>query len=368
MKKLAFILIYLLVNVLPTSGSTHDGDTIRIPGRSAMSLQFHTGFLMAHRPSVVYLQRDHALAVELSWHFHPDRTTDWQSLYSFPNLAISYRYINFGNPEQLGTAHCIYPQLQLPLTNHNPFALQARIGFGLGLMTKTFDEEDNYKNLTISSHINAAVMFGLQARIFTNKKTQLVTGIDFFHISNGAAQMPNLGLNIPTLNVGIIHYNGAPEKVARTTRSAVLRKREAGIYYATGFNEKYPPGGNKYLVQVMNGFYQVTAGRKGVLGGGADFIYDTSLPAELKEEGKSGNYFKDATRIGLYGSAGLRVSKFDLLLQTGWYIHNNEKSDGNIYSRLALRYQFHKHFFAGMHLKTHFGRADYTEWTIGYKF
>jgi len=367
-KKLCLYLICILFIPVQVPGSTASGDSIQLPGNSAIGFQLHTGFLMAHRPSVVYLQRDHAQAFELNWYFKQDRTKEWQSLYSFPSLAITYRYINFGNPEQLGTAHCIYPQLLLPLFKQKPLVLQARIGFGIGLLTKRFDENENYKNLTISSHINAAVLMGLQSRIFINRKTQLIAGLDLFHISNGAAQMPNLGLNIPTINVGIIHYNGAPEKVARTARPAVLRKREAGIYYATGFNEKYPPGGNKYLVQVMNGFYQVTAGRKGVLGGGADFIYDTSLPAELKEEGKSGNYFKNATRIGLYGSAGLRVSKFDLLLQTGWYIHNNEKSDGNIYSRLALRYQFHKHFFAGMHLKTHFGRADYTEWTIGYKF
>lgn len=368
MKKLCLLLFSILANVLPSKGGTTSGDTLRFPGRSALSLRLHTGFLMAHRPSVVYLQRDHAQAVELSWHFHPDRTTDWQSLYSFPTLAISYRYINFGNPEQLGFAHCIYPELQLPLLKQKPFTLQARIGFGLGLMTKTFDEEDNYKNLTISSHINAAVMFGLQARIFSSKKTQIITGIDFFHISNGAAQMPNLGLNIPTINLGVIHYNGLPESVVRKNKPEFPRKKETGIYYAAGFNEKYPPGGDKYIVQVLNGFYQITSGNKGLLGGGIDFIYDTSLPAELKEEGKASKYMEDALRIGIYGSAGLRISAFDLLLQTGGYLHNNEKSDGNIYSRLALRYQFHQHFFAGMHLKTHFGRADYTEWTIGYKF
>lgn len=368
MKKAIFLFLFLLTEWPARASLIAPADSVQRPGSWAIAVQANHGFVMAHRPSIRYLQRDHLFSTEVSWYLRTAPTADWQSVYNFPNIGISYRYIDFGNREILGSGHCIYPQLLFPLLKRKPLHLQARVGVGIGLVTRRFDTENNYKNLAIGSRINGTVLFGLQGRIFPARRLQILAGIDFVHLSNSAARLPNLGLNMPMIYTGLLWYGGAPVKTIRQFPERRPAHHAPGIYYAMGFNEKYPPGGPKYLVHILNGNYEFSAGRKGLFGGGMDFIFDTSLPAELQEKGMKDNYFEDATRIGLYGSMGLRIADVDLLFQTGVYLYNNEKSDGDIYSRLALRYHFHQHFYGGIHLKTHFGRADYTEWALGYIF
>lgn len=124
---------------------------------------------MAHRPSVVYLQEGHAVATEFTVYFTAKPEQTWSHLYNFPMTGFSYRLINFGNKEKIGLAHCLYPQIVFPLLKHPHLALLARTGVGLGYVEKPFDPETNYKNLTIGSHLNAAVLFGIQGRIFAEK-------------------------------------------------------------------------------------------------------------------------------------------------------------------------------------------------------
>lgn len=343
-------------------------DTTVIQGSWSAGIQLNGGFMMAHRPSVVYLQEGHAMAGELFIYRSIGPDKEWGHLYNFPMAGLAYRIIDFGNKEKIGLAHCIYPHLLLPIFSKHRMRLQARLGAGIGYVQKPFDTESNYKNLTIGSHLNAAVLFGLQTRIFTGHHRQLTLGIDLFHLSNGATRVPNLGINMPSLNIGYTFFGGETIRCTRQLPPTKKMKIEPGFYYAFGFNEKYPPGGSKYWIQAVNGFLQTTVGRKGLLAGGFDYIYDTSIPPSLQDEGKAGNYFSDASRAGIYGSAGLRLSRTDLLFQTGLYLHNNDKSDGSIYSRLCIRYHLNQHLFAGAHLKAHYGKADYAEWAIGYTF
>ena len=358
-------LLLLAFRALANAGAP---DSLHTPGAWSVGVQVHSGFIMAHRPSVVYLQERHARAAEFSFLLYSNPNKEWSHLYNFPVLGLSYRTVDFGNSSKIGLAHCLYPQIQFPLTGKTRHALMLRFGIGVGYVEKPFDADNNYKNLTIGSHLNAAVLFGLQVRFFTQRTLQVSTGIDFFHLSNGAARVPNLGINLPSFHFGLIYNGGAEIHTARTQPEKKPGKHEPGIYYALGFNEKYPPGGPTYWISVINAFYQHTAGRKGLMGAGIDYIYDPSIPAALSDEGQAGHYFTDATRVGIYGSLGLRISRLDLLFQTGTYLHNKDKSDGDLYSRLCARFHINKHLFAGAHLKAHYGRADYGEWAIGYQF
>ena len=44
------------------------------------------------------------------------------------------------------------------------------------------------------------------------------------------------------------------------------------------------------------------------------------------------------------------------------------KSNGPLYEKLSLQYNFPKDLFAMVMLKVHWGRADYIGWGLGYKF
>ena len=358
-------IIYLLL--LLHGGSAIGQDTTYTPGRWSFSFQAHTGFLMAHRPTIIYLQDEKAYAYEFSILKSRTGEADWHSRFNYPLIGFSYRYSNFGNSKRIGNAHALYPQLLLPLFHKQRLRVGVRFGFGFGYVEKPFDVRDNYKNLAIGSHLNASVLLGLQFRALIRKRVQISTGLDFYHLSNGAASIPNLGINLPSIYMGINYFSGTATNNFYTAREKPTRKTEITIYYAAGIKEKYPPAGPKYLVNVLNGQIHTTSGTKGLLGGGIEYMLDESLPAKLEDDGIQTAFIEGATRIGLFGSAGYRMGKWDGHFQTGFYLYNRYKPDGDLYSRIAIRHHFNQHLFATLNLKTHYAKADYAEWGIGYR-
>lgn len=366
--KQVLIIIVLVKLLLGVELALAQGDSIQTPGNWSIGLGLHTGFLIAHRPSIVYLQKDHVKEVEITLLKSCKGDKEWHKLYNYPLYGIGYRYLYFGNDQQLGRGHSLYMQMQLPLTHSNRFRSTVRFGYGLGYVEKPFNTVDNYKNLAIGSKLNGTVLAGLQFRALASKKLQIQGGVDFFHFSNGAARIPNLGLNIPSINFGLSYFTGASSKTERLPYQPIKRNKELSIYTAIGFKEKYPPDGPTYLVNIFNAQYHFPIGQKALLGGGGDLIIDRSLPVRLEEDSIKTRFIEGAIRGGLFGSAGLRIGKWDGMFQTGIYLYNKVKEDGNLYSRLAVRYHINRNFFACFNLKTHFAKADYFEWGVGYIF
>ncbi|MBL7922985.1 MAG: acyloxyacyl hydrolase [Bacteroidia bacterium] len=363
--RLLFLLCFFLPGIKTARGQA---DSMLAPGKWNFGISLHTGFIIAHRPAMVHLQKEHSSILELSLLRSASGEKDWHHHYNFPLYGVGYRYFNFGNPEELGRGHALYSQLLFPLLKKNRLRLGIRFGLGVGYVEKPFNIEKNYKNLAIGSRINGTLTTGLQFRVFTSKRLQVQTGLDFFHFSNGAAKLPNLGINLPSIYAGISYFEGKPEYKRKADKSDEKRKNELTATLAFGLKEKYPPEGPSFFISVLHAQYHFAAGKKGLLGGGAEFIVDESLPVRLEEDDIDGGFLDGALRAGVFGSAGIRLGAWDGHLQTGYYLYNKMKEDGFIYSRLLMRFHFHPSLFASFGLKTHFGRADYFEWGIGYRF
>jgi hypothetical protein len=72
-------------------------------------------------------------------------------------------------------------------------------------------------------------------------------------------------------------------------------------------------------------------------------------------------------RPGIHGAYQLRIATIGLLFNLGFYPYTRYKNDGNFYHRIGLRY-YHERFFACVNLKTHYARADFFEWGLGWVF
>jgi hypothetical protein len=58
-----------------------------------------------------------------------------------------------------------------------------------------------------------------------------------------------------------------------------------------------------------------------------------------------------------------------MLVQLGVYVYKPyQYIDNRLYQRYGLKYSINRHLFAGVMLKTHFGTADFMEWTLGVKW
>src|SRR5690606_3280921 len=63
----------------------------------------------------------------------------------------------------------------------------------------------NPYNVVIGSKTNAYLNAGLYLRWALTPHTDLATGIDFSHFSNGNTNFPNAGLNMVGLKIGVLY-------------------------------------------------------------------------------------------------------------------------------------------------------------------
>jgi Lipid A 3-O-deacylase (PagL) len=343
-------------------------DTQIAPGQWSIGMNIHKGFIIAHRPAMVHLQKQFSTELEISYLKTVEGSKAWHSEYNFPQYGLGYKYFDFGNREELGQGHSLFGQVVYPLIRKNRLRMGAKVGVGVGYVEKPFNVSDNYKNLAIGTRLNGFVNAGIRFQFLTRKNFQINAGIDFAHFSNGSFRKPNLGINLPSLNFGGIYYCGEPLVGKKPTNEILKRNHEFTATLAIAVKEVYPPNGDKYAVNILHIQYHHPLHRKGFIGGGIEGTIDRSLPFQLEEKAAGHSYFANTIRSGIFGSAGLRMGNWDGYFQMGMYTYNRYKEDGNIYNRLLLRYAITKRTFASFGLKSHFGKADYFEWGLGIKF
>lgn len=357
------LLLLLIAPASPLFGQ----DSLRSPGTWSIGVNVHTGFLIAHRPALVYLQKGHSHTFEFTAYRSVKGDRDWHGWFNYPMLGFGFRSIATGNREELGQVYGAFAQLLFPLRKSHRLAFNVRMGLGLGYVEKPFDIRENYKNVAIGSSWNGAVNAGLQARLFCGKRLQLSGGLDAVHFSNGSAFQPNLGINIVGVNAGLVWFVG-PEL---SYPPRVVQKKEARQEFSTALHvaikDLVPDDGPRYGVLIWNATYLREAGHKSVWGGGLDYFLDGSLPHRPETDSVPGSFMAEASRIGLFGAYGLRMGRWDGLFQTGFYPYSGVKEDGLIYNRLAFRYFVKPTVYLCVNLKSHFARADYFEWGIGYR-
>ncbi len=135
-----------------------------------------------------------------------------------------------------------------------------------------------------------------------------------------------------------------------------------------GFKEIPPPYGKKFTVFVTSLLQERRISYKSSFGIGADFFYNSSLKVLMERKSEASVAESKVIQSGLLFSYTLHFNQFELKMQQGFYIHDNWKVDGNFYHRFGLRYRVTDHLFAQLTLKTHFAKADYGEWGMGYSF
>jgi hypothetical protein len=300
----------------------------------------------------------------------------WERAYAYPILGVSLFYTGLGNSEELGQAFALMPFINFPLYKQKNFMVGFRFALGLGYLTNKFNRLENYTNLAIGSHFNAAVNLQFEARYRINPWLTASAGVCLQHFSNGSLKTPNYGLNAPLVNVGIA-FKPAKENKNITDRfyppiepfSAILQRAiEFNIGAAVGYKNMEQDLGDNYFVYHLyeNTFYQVT--RKSKVGLGLDLSYD---PSQLKILELAGTEVKSNLQIlrpGVNAAYMLVLSKIGFIFNLGYYLGGLEKHNGPLYEKLSFQYNFSENFFANVMLKVHFGRADYIGWGFGYKF
>jgi hypothetical protein len=78
-----------------------------------------------------------------------------------------------------------------------------KFALGLGYLTQRYDAVYNPENRAIGSHINGYMQLGLSVEKSLYKNSMMFLEFGLAHFSNACWKFPNLGVNLPYLQVGI---------------------------------------------------------------------------------------------------------------------------------------------------------------------
>jgi hypothetical protein len=327
------------------------------------------GFLWAHSPTVVYLQKEHTQAYEVTISKPITGQRFWHTFYRDAVVGVSLLHYNLGNNGLLGSATGVYGFNKFNIAGHRGAHLRFCLGSGVGYLSKTFDKTENHKNVTIGSHINALVNFQLLFEQCITPRLFFNAGIGITHFSNGAFRTPNLGLNLPAVTAGLLYrFQPAPITPRYAKNEFEAERRLIFSVIATvGRKEIYPPDGHGYFVNGLMFNITKTIGIKSALTLTLEGFNDRSIKAIMQHNDAKANpsYFQ-TVRPGIAFGYDLWLGKLSFLFQAGVYPYTYYKGDGHIYSRIGWRYRLPYGLLANLTLKTHFAKADCVEFGIGY--
>ena len=332
-----------------------------------LGFRYHYGFILVHVPSLQHFSGAHFPVYEITLTKLTYGNKDWQQAYHNPDLGMSFYVTDFGKNKFLGKGYALFPNITFHYLRKKWLHANFRIGAGLGYIEKPFERLHNYKNSAIGSHINSAISILIETKYTLNARTNLGIGVALNHFSNGATKTPNLGINMATANIALA-YTFADRPISAIDSNRTFKKHfEYLALLCGGYKEIAPAGGNKYAV--VNFSFNVARVRslRGKWGGGIDIFHDASIKEQFQRDSISANNFS-ITQAGVNLSWEVIFGKVSFPLQAGVYAFSKYKGNGVLYNRYGVRYQFHKNLVANFSIKTHYAKADYFEWGIGYKW
>jgi hypothetical protein len=262
--------------------------------------------------------------------------------------------------------------LQKPFTFRTGSGLRLKIGTGIAYGTNPYHPDKNFQNAALGSRINYAMRGEIFWTQFLSRSWQLNSGLMITHFSNAALKVPNLGLNVIGLTAGF-SYLPHPERAVRQlpdTLSETSRKRYA-LHLSGAFTlkEVQLPGRRKYPGTVFSAYLSRRLNAKSTLLAGTDLTVNSAEKILISRDTTiQGDRRPDFKRAAATIGHELTISnRLSLLSQAGIYFYQPYPAEAPFYLRNGLKYYFHQTLFGSITLKTHYGTADFLEWTIGFR-
>ncbi|MCH2214524.1 MAG: acyloxyacyl hydrolase [Flavobacteriales bacterium] len=321
------------------------------------------GVLMPHHADMEYLVDGHVLGGEVTFSKRADGSKDWHHRFLFPRWGVALNAYDLGS-SHLGTGYASRLFFDLPLNKTRELGL--KISFGAGWITNPFDEEDNVRNSAIGSSLNATVGLEVHYNLNLSDKISIRPGIGIHHYSNGAWKMPNSGINLGLLRVGIMYRFEESEIPEILIKEMGPQTSEILAGISGGLKEILPIGGDKYGVLNLFGIYQKRISGKSTFGGEIGLNYNESLQYKNDDSPSDGPNQSDNYRAYISALYQLNFDPIAIRFSLGSYIAPRFTDDGFIFLRYHLVYEVERfQLFIG--LKSHYAKADNGELGIAYR-
>jgi len=337
-----------------------------------LDFQFFRGNVYKHTPDVAHLTTGHPDGFLLTFNKKTNGSKDWHQYFNYPEYGFSIHTMDYNN-KYLGTNYAIGAHFNFFFLKRH---LMLRISQGIGMTTNPYDKVTNNKNNAFGTKILDNNYFLLQYQ----KKNLigpigLQTGFMLSHFSNGRFKAPNSGLNTFTFNIGL-NYNFDKEqeyqKIDSLPDKKSFRERvKYNVAFRTGISEGPVVDLGQRQFYHIGLYADKRIGRKSALQLGTDVFFSRYLRDYIKyavvakPNGQIVDPNVDYKRIGVFVGHELFINKLSVETQVGYYVYKPFDYEIDLYQRVGLKYYTYKNCFTGIGLKTHGGRAEAIELTLG---
>lgn len=325
-------------------------------------------------------------------------TNAWGKYYNFPETGVMFLYSNLGNNAVFGHQLSALPFISLNIFNKFPGITKLKIAAGVSYFSTFFDPITNPTNEIIGSPFTWDIKVSLSQQILQTDKFKLKAGVGFSHESNGHTRLPNLGINSGLLSLSGQFY----------------RKKQTDFTFPKRVKGKNHSPKN-YFINAQQGYgFHEQDGAEGPLTGRSKPVYSTSLAygvifnnhiklragfvyrfyeqfnTHLKEndiDGLSDNRKWSASNVIVFVGNEFLMGHFGAELRLGVNLHKpfyNEFSNATdigtklreiFSSRVGVNLYLKNtnklpknNLFIGAHINANMGKADFTEFSLGYSF
>lgn len=335
-------------NIPADSKSEIEQDTATNP--VFLGLKPYYGYIIPHSKYIRHVSYSNPFGIELDYGWILTSQSDWERCNCYTRAGISTSFINFDNPDILGSAINLMLFVEPYITNPRKNNWMS-IGMGAGpsYLTKVYDEKTNPDNLFFSTRLSFIIYFDIIYNFRLNDHANGKIFAKYNHISNGSVSQPNKGMNFPTLGLGMDYALKPP---SFPERKPVPVKQKKIIFSAAVFGtlrrslwEEFNDLSNHTI-----GYGLLVKGRKKIskinaLNSGFELFLDDKV--QEKSEGQ-----KEHRQLSWLIGHDLLLGRFMFSQHWGTYL-NGPHYDDIFFQRYSLTFNLVNHLHIGVNLKAH---------------
>ncbi|WP_461148531.1 acyloxyacyl hydrolase [Spirosoma pulveris] len=295
------------------------------------------------------------VGVELRYSVLHTRRQSWEQCQCFFRSGVFVNAYSFRNPTVLGQSIGGGLFYEPVLVHRLHWDLSVRALAGITYVSRSYGAITNPGNVAFGTPVNGLIGAGLYGRFTLAPGWRLLAGLDYKHISNAGVRLPNQGLNIPVISLGIQRYtsnsrlpdthNWQPPLMGKRWMFRALAIGSAKVLEATDRSpeQAYPIFGMNLIAG-----YHLT--RSHVVSGGLEVIDDHYFKEQIIHW--TGRYqpYRQGTLLAGYefwqGHFSFTAHMGWNAIRPGWYKPAS-------YQKYGLLYRFTNGFTTGVVVKAY---------------
>jgi hypothetical protein len=249
-----------------------------------------------------------------------------------------------------------------------------KFALGLGYLTQRYDAITNPENRAIGSHINGYMQLGLSIEKNVYKNSVIFLEFGLAHFSNACWKFPNLGVNLPYLQVGIGHPLNIYPSIKKSEKQRQLNQQlsllpwRKSIAVRLGKKEIDLDDNRVFITGVMEFALENWISKRSNFRYAISYLHDRTY--QFKKFDKMPNYnFAGTSEITVSAGYETRFGRWGVITDFGIYLYKPDfKKKTAYYEGIGCSYAINSNYKAVVRLKANKTIADFAEFGLTYLF